>query len=319
MTWLNRKLRSLRAFTLIELLVVIAIIAILIGLLLPAVQKVRQAAARLQCVNNLKQLGLACHNYHNVYSFWPLKLDASGNTWITTLLPYFEQANAQYNNILKVAQCPANPNANKQGDGYGLTFYIALGETDNLLYYGNYNSSFVSTPNGGYVDTYIYTSDTSVINMGGSISTYVPAPHYSYTSVNAGAISMVQITDGTSNTVVVGERAPSPDLFWGWWNYGSDYDTIGPVKSFQPFYPDNGGYSGTACPTPAVFGPSTPTNYCAFNSVWSLHTGGANFLFADGHVNFLTYSVTATLPGANKSLLEALVSRAGNETLTGNY
>jgi len=93
------------------------------------------------------------------------------------------------------------------------------------------------------------------------------------------------------------------------------FDSDSPVYATTRFfsYSTNSATTGTLCPSPAVFGPGQVDNFCSYNSIWSLHTGGANFLYADGHVSFLTYSVTSPLPDGSKSILEAMVSRNGGE------
>ncbi len=241
--------RCRRGFTLIELLVVIAIIAILIGLLLPAVQKVRSAAARAQCQNNLKQMGLAMHNYHDVYhAFPPAFAKPSLWGWAVWLLPYVEQdnlyaaldpthtnltLNALTTKPLKVYTCPADPSQEVHP------------------YYGGFAKSDYAV--------------SEQVSDGGS------------------NINILTITDGTSNTLMIGERDMVNQVAAVW----AGRVSVSGVASVigRPTWPINTPYGGgTSC----CAGDTVCTRY-AFSS---LHTGGANFAFCDGSVHFLP----ATIP-----------------------
>jgi prepilin-type N-terminal cleavage/methylation domain-containing protein/prepilin-type processing-associated H-X9-DG protein len=287
-----------RGFTLIELLVVIAILAILIGLLLPAVQKVRDAANRMKCQNNMKQMALALHNYHAAESRFP------GWRWFWEALPYIEQqSGTPPGETIRIALCPSDPRAN------GTTFEGGFGKTGRGLNW--YVATDTRDPPFNVPSHVLFRDEGVLIN--GTILGRPPG------------IKMGEITDGASNTFLLAERPPSPDLYWGWWNPG-DYDVRTPVVRQRPFYPmsayDPGGTlappnapasaHARACPRPSVFGPGRIDDYCGFNSVWSLHGGGANFAFADGSVRFLTFAAGNRQAGA-VVLLEAMASRAGGE------
>ena len=289
-------------FTLLELLVVIAIIAILIGLLLPAVQKVREAANRLKCQNNLKQLSLALHNYHDAQTHFP------GWRWFNESLEYIEQqSNTLAGERMRIAECPSDPRSSsaKFTGGYGktgrgLTWYVATDTRD---------PAFNAPSEVLFRDEGILTNGTILKRPPG--------------------VRMTEVLDGLSNTLLLAERPPSPDLYWGWWNPG-DYEVRSPVYRVRWFYPQSDYETGgsipppgtpatpnaTVCPRPCIFGPGRVNNYCSFNTVWSMHNGGANFAFGDGSVRFLTFGVNGASSAPGVSILEAMASRAGGEVFS---
>ena len=269
-------------FTLIELLVVIAIIAILIALLVPAVQKVREAAARTQCTNNLKQLGLAVHNRFGVTKNFTAYGGGTGS-WTYQLLPYIEQENltkvsGYWRKPVAALRCPSD--ANDKYEGVENNSAFANGLTNYLCNVGRNWNEFWLDPGG----------DTGVIGC------YGPRGPFK--------TNIAMITDGTSNTLLIGERPVPPDRFWGWWAY-SDYDNLmwGINTDFQLYGSDE---KGKPCAWPAVFGPGRMSNPCDAHHWWSGHTGGANFAIADASVRFISYSI-------NQTTFLALTTRAKNE------
>jgi prepilin-type N-terminal cleavage/methylation domain-containing protein/prepilin-type processing-associated H-X9-DG protein len=339
--------RSLRrsGFTLIELLVVIAIIAILMGLLLPAVQKARESANRIKCANNLKQIGLGLHHYHDVYKKLPAAIENRFQplwhwSWMAKILPYIEQEN-----LWNQAYAFANAK--------GIPVHFYLPRPNGTDGYANWS------PWGGYVfglnqvgpnpavstvlDMFTCPSEVHPrlssqfvapgVELVMAFTDYQGVSGTDYTT-NDGTLAanmyvrLTDILDGTSNTLLVGERASSKDLHYGTWFAGCGQYGVGlPEGDEQRGSADvvlgvrelnsqaTGLDSLDSCPRgPYHYTPPGQIknaqgeiqDQCDQFHFWSRHIGGANWLYADGSVHFLAYSADSVMP--------AMGTRAGGET-----
>jgi len=297
--------RSLRrsGFTLIELLVVIAIIGVLMSLLLPAVQRVREASNRTKCSNSLKQVGLALHGYHDIYGTLPpgLSLKESDKwywSWMSRLMPFIEQ-----DNLYKVAENWA------QQPGHGNPWFPmnpALYVVQPMFTCPSDTRVLVATwvTDGWRLDI-AFTSFQGVSGINQHSFSPVKPKEIGLFYVES-HVRFAEITDGLSNTLMVGERPPSKDLVFGWWFAGAGEDNYGTSDVLLGMNEINTYYSHCGYNKAYQFSPGSVDNDCDQYHYWSLHPGGANFLLADASVHFLSYST------ANDVML-ALGTRSGGE------
>lgn len=296
-------------FTLIELLVVIAIIAILIGLLVPAVQKVREAAARTQCVNNLKQWGLAMHNYHDVNKKFPLgSTNSPRQTWVMYVWPYIEQTNLANKNV--VTQPFYVSPGTIAGTMNGLCgLYVSL----------YYCPSDTGADLDGSGNTYQRRRGNYVVNWGPTrydtapaLTQLAPFGHLNGSRATPQKTRMTSISDGTSNTLMMSEylMAVSHD----------DNDWRGDIHN------DDGVFRFHTLNTPnssavdvvnwAILNndPLMPVSTAGaqHNTARSRHPGGVNASLCDGSVRFISNNIAL-------STWQALGTMSAGDVVTGDY
>ncbi len=315
----DRRMRDANAdgFTLIELLVVIAIISVLIGLLLPAVQAAREAARRSQCVNNLKQIGIALHNYQGAIGSFPpgysshWKRDGGdegtaeddighGWGWASMILPYVEQP-AVFNAI-----------------NFGLTMTFPDNLTAQTIRFNSYLcpsdsiKQLIPVRNEENTETVYTVGSGNYVGMFGTGEVGEAPGRGNGMFFRNSRLGFGDITDGTSQTFFVGERSHNLSyVTWtgraigGWLFTTASFE--GGTNKFDPEPEES--FTMILGPVGTEDGSRTPNHPRAHvEDYWSRHPGGVNFLFGDGSVHFIKDSI-------NASVYQSLATRAGGEVV----
>jgi len=327
-------------FTLIELLVVIGIIGAMVGLLLPAIQSAREAARRMQCGNNLKQVGLALHNYESAFRIWPAQstaptqgkdFNARRGSWLTAVLPFVEQDglfkefNPQLHwheagnktsvmTELPMLRCPSVP------DRQGFEWTV-------LVDYANATTTTFTTSPRNFFDG-ATTDYTNVGGIGTQLNASLPPAQKLSDPLNCGvlkpnAVKLSDVLDGLSNTLLVTECVGRPEMYQNGRlvpdgavkNWSGLSSVTKPFPTGGVWASHNKGFliDGAQPDGNTLISPGTCSVNCSNdNEVYSFHVGGAQALLADGSVRFITASIPI-------EQLVALASRNGHELNDPNY
>ncbi|MCM2374164.1 DUF1559 family PulG-like putative transporter [Aporhodopirellula aestuarii] len=332
----NVKFAPRLGFTLVELLVVIAIIGVLVGLLLPAVQSAREAARRMSCSNNMRQLALGLHNYESSFKQFPASADNDnfvgvGRTWLRSVMPFVEQPDLDSDKLeiygptfdadailteVNLMNCPSDPLSQTPVNvGFGSSVIARSAGTNyfgNGGHYGRSSNQYHGTSAAGFngfPSVFKYTADGMFHSQGSAF----------------GPVRFASILDGTSNTLLIGERglfpAKSGVVQSGGWlttftgvPFGVGHSVLcydSPDEQGDGFVP----YYGFPVNSDGLGGPlddddatgglgNRPDNDEHF--FFSYHPGGSHFVMADGSIDFVTYSVA-------QDVLTAMLTKAGHE------
>jgi prepilin-type N-terminal cleavage/methylation domain-containing protein len=351
MVSITRRVRRSFGFTLVELLVVIAIIGVLVALLLPAVQAAREAARRMSCGNNMKQIGLALHNHESVYGYMPpwafsfnpaptgnaLGPQTQGHTPLSMILPYMEQTNIvnalrQDRSAIDPINWPPNWGT-ATASGLTVKSYICPSSLPRSIDYGPYFVSLGLPNRGPFV---IGATDYAAVrgahnNLRNACASGIPDPANQSGVMGAdgemeppgtlkrGRARFADVTDGTSNTIMVGEAAGRHQVYsrgkkmvlpnapgQPGWTLNAAYADVNTAIELRGFSNDGLTTDGGCCVLNCSNGRTTPFTKGQF---FSFHPSGLMVLRTDGSVQFLSESTPT-------GVVAALVTRSGGETLT---
>lgn len=288
--------RRRHAFSLLELLVVIAIVGILTALSAAAVQRVRETGNRARCADHLRQIGMALHHYHDVQGVFPSGVSYKQGkdpqpfmSWQTRLLPFLEQQ-AAWDQAVKAFE--------KDKRFLHVPPHVLFATVMPAFTCPSDGRTLVPGQIGPItagLTSFLGVEGTDQLSQDGLL--YLDS-----------RTRLADVTDGTSQTLLVGERPPSADLILGWWYAGEGQSKDGSGDMVLGVLEQNISVYGVECPTgPFEFGLGRVKNQCDAFHFWSVHPGGAHFLFADGDVRFLRYSAAGLMP--------LLATRAGGESI----